>query len=122
MAVAVLMGSSRLAMVLTAIFVIFFASAPITSSGLAAILDCVPNHRRGIATSISFFMNVAIGLGIGPAAVALTSRSVFSGYTGLASAVLLIGTLGYVIAAVGAGAAVALLRVPRAVPAPKGAA
>jgi hypothetical protein len=103
-------------MVLTAIFAIFFASALITSSGLAAILDCVPNQRRGIATSISFFVNVAIGLGIGPAAVALTARAVFSGNAGLAPAVLLIGTLGYVIAAVGAWAAVALLRLPRAAP------
>jgi MFS family permease len=115
-AVAVLMDSSRLTIILTAIFVIFFASALITSSGLAAILECVPNHRRGIATSISFFMNVAIGLGIGPAAVALTAGSVFSGKTGLASALLLIGALGYVIAAGGAWAAVALLRSPHTAP------
>jgi len=115
-AVAVLMDSSRMTIILTAIFVIFFASALITSSGLAAILECVPNHRRGIATSISFFMNVAIGLGIGPAAVALTAGSVFSGKSGLASALLLIGALGYVIAATGAWAAAALLGLPRAAP------
>jgi MFS family permease len=112
--VAVLMDSSHVPIVLATIFVIFFASALITSSGLAAILDCVPNHRRGLATSISFFMNVAIGLGIGPAAVALTARSVFPGNAGLGSALLLIAAVGYVIAAAGAWAAAALLRLPGA--------
>jgi MFS family permease len=115
-AIVLVMNSSRMTIILTVIFVIFFASALITSSGLAAILDCVPNHRRGTATSISFFLNVAIGLGIGPAAVALTARAVFPGNTGLAPALLLIGTLGYVIAAAGAWAAVAWLRLPRSAP------
>jgi MFS family permease len=113
-AFAVFIDSPRTTVIYAVIFVIFFASALITSSGLAAILDCVPNHRRGIATSISFFLNVAIGLGIGPAAVALTARAVFPGNTGLAPALLLIGTLAYVIAAAGAWAAVAWLSLPRA--------
>ena len=110
---AALIDSSSTTVIYAMIFAIFFACALITSSGLAAILDCVPNHRRGIATSISFFLNVAIGLGTGPAAVALAARSVFSGNTGLAPALLLIGTVGYVIATAGSWVAIVRLRAPQ---------
>ena len=105
--------SSSTAVIYAMIFAIFFACALVTSSGLAAILDCVPNHRRGFATSISFFLNVAIGLGTGPAAVALAARSVFPGNSGLAPALLLISTVGCVIAAAGSWVAIAWLRAPQ---------
>jgi MFS family permease len=108
---AALIDSSSTSVIYAVIFAIFFACALITSSGLAAILDCVPNQRRGIATSISFFLNVAIGLGTGPAAVALAARSVFSGNAGLAPALLLISTVGCVIAAACSWVAIAWLRV-----------
>ncbi len=111
---AALIDSSSTSVICAMIFAIFFACALITSSGLAAILDCVPNHRRGIATSISFFLNVAIGLGTGPAAVALAARSVFSGNTGLAPALLLTSTVGCVIAAAGSWVAIVWLRAPQA--------
>ena len=112
-AFAALIDSSSTWVIFAMIFAIFFACALITSSGLAAILECVPNHRRGIATSISFFLNVAIGLGTGPAAVALAARAVFPGNTGLAPALVLIGIAGNVIAAAGSWATIASLRAPQ---------
>jgi MFS family permease len=108
-----LIDSPSTSVIFAMIFAIFFACALITSSGLAAILDCVPNHRRGIATSISFFLNVAIGLGAGPAAVALTARAIFPGNTGLAPALVLIGVAAQVIAAVGSWAAITWLCTPQ---------
>ncbi len=40
------------------------------SGGIATILDYVPNRLRGLATSLTFFLNVAIGVGVGPLLVA----------------------------------------------------
>jgi len=102
--------STDVTMISTSILAVFFASAWITSSGLAAILDWVPNRRRGLATSISFFFNVAVGLGVGPAAVALTARYFADPAKSLAPSMLLVTAAGYVIAASGAVAALYLVR------------
>jgi MFS family permease len=109
-ATVMMINSSRMTIVVAVILVAVIASALITSSGLAAILDSVPNHRRGTATSISFFLNVAVGLGIGPTAVALLARFAFSDRMDLTPALLLVGSLGYAIAAGGAWVTIALLR------------
>ena len=108
--IVTLIDSSRITLTLIAIFVVKFASAAITSSGLAAILDGVPNYRRGLVTSISFFVNVAVGLGLGPTAVALTARFFFAAHGRLGPSLVLVATVGYVIAAGGAWAAVELVR------------
>jgi MFS family permease len=105
-----LITSSRVTLILIAILAIFFASAWITSSGLAAILDWAPNNRRGLATSISFFFNVAVGLGAGPPAVALTARYFSDARGSLAPSMQLVAAAGYVVAAVGACAALYLVR------------
>jgi MFS family permease len=108
--VVTLIDSSRITLTLIAIFVVMFASAIITASGLAAILDGVPNHRRGLVTSISFFVNVAVGLGIGPTAVALTARFFVAAHGGLGASLFMVAMVGFVIAAGGAWAAVELVR------------
>jgi MFS family permease len=110
MPILLLLISTQVTMILIAILAIFFASAWITSSGLAAILDWVPNQRRGLVTSISFFFNVAVGLGVGPAAVALTARYFADPAKSLAPSMLLVTAAGYVIAASGAVAALYLVR------------
>jgi MFS family permease len=110
MPVLFLLVSTTVAMILMSILAVFFASAWITSSGLAAILDWVPNQRRGLATSISFFFNVAVGLGVGPAAVAITARYFPDPAKSLAPAMLLVTAGGYVVAAVGGVAALYLAR------------
>jgi MFS family permease len=108
--IVTLIDSSRITLTLIAIFVVKFASAVITSSGLAAILDGVPNYRRGLVTSISFFVNVAVGLGLGPTAVALTARFFVAAHGGLGPPLVVVAMVGYVIAAGGAWAAVELVR------------
>jgi len=45
-----------------------------TSCGIAAVLDQVPNRLRGLATSVTFFLNVSLGVGLGPTLVALVSE------------------------------------------------
>jgi MFS family permease len=108
MPILFLLISTEVDMILIAILAVFFASAWITSSGLAAILDWVPNHRRGFATSIGFFFNVAVGLGFGPAAVALAARNFADPARSLAPAMLMVTALGYIIAAGGSVAALYL--------------
>jgi hypothetical protein len=43
----------------------------------------VPSQARGLAMSISFFLNVALGAGLGPTAVALANTYLFPPTAGL---------------------------------------
>jgi hypothetical protein len=62
---------------------IVLISGVVTATGISAILDAVPNRSRGLAMSVSFFLNVALGAGIGPTAVALAAEHVFGTAQGL---------------------------------------
>jgi MFS family permease len=86
----------------------FALSGTVTACGFSAILDVVPNRSRGLAMAISFFLNVAIGAGIGPTAVSQASEHVFGGGTGLGPAITLTVAAGYATAI--AALLVALLR------------
>jgi MFS family permease len=83
--------------VLAAITIDFLTSGIITAAGLSAILDLTSSRRRGLATSISFFFNVAFGLGFGPTAVALASAGVFGATAGLGPPLCLVAEAGYLI-------------------------
>ena len=71
---ALALNSPSLPLVLVAVTAYFALSAAVTASGLSAILDGTPNRARGRAMAISFFLNVAIGAGFGPTAVALAGE------------------------------------------------
>jgi MFS family permease len=76
-------------------------SGVITGAGLTAILDTVPGERRGFVTAISFFLNVALGAGIGPPAVAALKDHVLAPGTSLAVAIGGVWCLGFLVAGVG---------------------
>ncbi len=57
--------------VLLAVPVYFALSAVVTAAGLSAIVDAAPAGHRGAVTAIAFFLNVAIGAGVGPGLVVL---------------------------------------------------
>jgi MFS family permease len=84
--------------VLLAVPVYFALSGVVTACGFSAILDAVPNRFRGLAMSVSFFLNVALGAGVGPTAVALAAAHVFDSHAGLAPAISLTVAAGYGIA------------------------
>jgi MFS family permease len=84
-------------LVLAAITINFLMSGIITAVGLSAILDLTPSRRRGVATSISFFFNVAFGLGFGPTAVALAGVQLFGAARGLGPPLCLVAEIGYLI-------------------------
>jgi MFS family permease len=78
----------------------FALSGSVTALGFSAILDVVPNRSRGLAMAISFFLNVAIGAGVGPTAVAFASDHLFGPNVGLGPAITLTVGVSYAIAAV----------------------
>ena len=73
----------------------FALSGMVTAAGFSAILDFVPNRSRGLAMSIAFFLNVALGAGFGPTSVALAADHL----SGLGAALAFTIACGYGLAA-----------------------
>ena len=89
----------------------FLLSGVVTAMGFAAILTVTPSFRRGTAMSVSFFLNVAVGGGVGPTAVALFHDQLFGAAAGLAPAIAAIVIAGYSL--VSASAAIARSLTPK---------
>jgi MFS family permease len=87
--VSLLIDVDQFTVVLLAIPCYFALSGSVTACGFSAILDVVPNRSRGLAMAISFFLNVALGAGLGPTAVTATSEWLFGGSGGLGPAIAL---------------------------------
>lgn len=95
---ALLINSASLSAVMAAIPVYFALSAVVTASGLSAILDATPNRQRGRAMAISFFLNVAIGAGLGPTLVAVSGTQLFGDAAGLGPAISFTVVASYLLA------------------------
>jgi MFS family permease len=96
--VSLLINAGQFNVVLLSVPLYFALSGIVTACGFSAILDVVPNRSRGVAMAISFFLNVALGAGLGPTAVALASAHVFGANAGLGPAITLTVAAGYAIA------------------------
>ncbi len=72
----------------------FALSGMVTAAGFSALLDRVPATARGLAMAVSFFLNVAVGAGLGPTLVILAADHLFPG-TGLGPALALTIAAGY---------------------------
>ena len=88
-----------------------------TAAGIAALLDGVGNDQRGIVTAVSFFLNVALGAGVGPPAVALIKEHVLGPGAGLPAAIALVWAGGFALVGVAFYAGLRLLRGSGAAPA-----
>jgi MFS family permease len=108
--VAMSINVPEFGVVLLAVPVYFALSGIVTACGFSLILDVVPGRSRGLAMAVSFFLNVALGAGVGPTAVALASEHVFGSGAGLGPAISLVAIAGYGIAIAAALAAVSMLR------------
>jgi MFS family permease len=111
--VSLLMNSATFTFVLAGVPLYFALSGIVTAVGFSAILDVMPNRSRGLAMSVSFFLNVALGAGLGPTAVALAAGHVFGEKSGLGPPMVLTAAGGYLVALIALGAALTILR-PRA--------
>jgi MFS family permease len=96
--VSLLINAVQFNIVLLSVPLYFALSGIVTACGFSAILDVVPNRSRGLAMAISFFLNVALGAGLGPTAVALASAHVFGANAGLGPAITLTVAAGYAVA------------------------
>jgi MFS family permease len=108
--VSLLINAAHFTVVLLAVPLYFALSGIVTACGFSAILDVVPNRSRGLAMSISFFLNVALGAGLGPTAVAVASDHVFGSGGGLGPAITLTVAAGYGVAIAALLAAMVLFR------------
>ena len=75
----------------------FAASGIVTAVGFSAVLDVIPQRSRGLAMSVAFFLNVAVGAGLGPTAVALAHTYLFDPQTGLGLPIVATVVVGYLI-------------------------
>jgi MFS family permease len=84
-------------MVLAGVPLYFFLSGIVTAVGFSAILDVIPSASRGFAMSIAFFLNVALGAGLGPTAVALANTHLFAAKMGLGPPLVSTAIFGYAV-------------------------
>jgi hypothetical protein len=108
--VAASINASHVTVVLLSVPAYFALSGIVTACGFSAILDVVPNRSRGLAMSISFFLNVAVGGAVGPTAVALASDHVFGSAAGLGPALAMTVAVAYGLAVVTLLAALSIFR------------
>jgi MFS family permease len=108
--VAASINATHVTLVLLSIPAYFALSGIVTACGFSAILDVVPNRSRGLAMSISFFLNVAVGGAVGPTAVALASDYVFGAEAGLGPAISVTVATAYGLAIVALLAALSKFR------------
>jgi MFS family permease len=112
--VSLLMNCAGFGIVLTGVPLYFALSGIVTAVGFSAILDAVPNRSRGLAMSMSFFLNVALGAGLGPTAVALAGEHVFAARQGLGPPLTLTVAAGYMVALAAVWAALSIFK-PRTI-------
>jgi hypothetical protein len=113
--VSLLMNLPIFGFVLAGVPLYFALSGIVTAVGFSAILDVVPNRSRGLAMSMSFFLNVALGAGLGPTAVAVAGAHVFAAKAGLGPPIVLTVAVGYLIALAALWAALSIFRARSAV-------
>jgi MFS family permease len=98
--VSLLMNAGQFMVVLLGVPVYFALSGSVTACGFSAILDVVPNRSRGLAMAISFFLNVALGAGLGPTAVTAASDWIFGSSAGLGPPITLTVAASYGLAVI----------------------
>jgi MFS family permease len=108
--VAVSINAAHVTAVLLSVPAYFALSGIVTACGFSAILDVVPNRSRGLAMSISFFLNVAVGGSVGPTAVALASHHVFGSEAGLGPALAATVAVSYGLAVIALLVALSMFR------------
>jgi MFS family permease len=102
---------------MTGVPLYFALSGIVTAVGFSAILDRTPGRSRGLAMSIAFFLNVAVGAGVGPTAVAFAAKHVFRADGGLGPPIVATVAVGYGIGLAALTAALISSRGHRLVPA-----
>ncbi|HVW71077.1 MAG TPA: hypothetical protein VHB68_18990, partial [Steroidobacteraceae bacterium] len=95
--ITALVTNSSVNGVLTGVTLYVLLACISESAGTLSLLDAVPNHRHGLITAVSFFLNVAFGAGIGPVAVGWVADHFSLTGRALATAILCVAGPGFVL-------------------------
>lgn len=93
--ITILIMASSLNIVLIGVSLYVCLSCIGASVGTLTLLDLVPNRRHGLIMAVSFFLNVALGAGVGPAAVGLVADHLSLSGGGIGWAVFLVACPGF---------------------------
>ena len=93
--ILIMAGSVNLVLIGVSLYV--WLSCIGASVGTLTLLDLVPNKRHGLIMAVSFFLNVALGAGVGPAAVGLVADHLSLSGGGIGWAVFLVACPGFVL-------------------------
>jgi len=102
---SLMMNTAGFAWVMAGVPLYYALSGIVTAVGFSAILDVVPSGSRGLAMSIAFLLNVALGAGLGPTAVSVANKYFFGLEVGLGPPIVAITAFGFLLsfAALGLG-------------------
>jgi MFS family permease len=95
--ITILIMTSSVNIVLTGVSLYVCLSCIGAAVGTLTLLDLVPNRRHGLIMAVSFFLNVALGAGVGPAAVGLVADHLALSGGGIGWAVFLIACPGFLL-------------------------
>jgi MFS family permease len=95
--VTILILAGSINVVLIGVTMYVFLSCIGASVGTLTLLDLVPNRTHGLVSAISFFLNVALGAGVGPVAVGLAADHLRSAGSGIGLAIVLIACPGFLV-------------------------
>jgi MFS family permease len=95
--VTVLIMAGSADVVLAGVTLYVFLSCVGAAVGMLTLLDLVPNARHGLVTAVSFFLNVALGAGVGPVAVGFVADHLPSVGGDIGRAVFLIACPGFLL-------------------------
>ena len=95
--ITILIMASSVNIVLIGVSLYVCLSCIGASVGTLTLLDLVPNRRHGLIMAVSFFLNVALGAGVGPAAVGLVADHLSLSGGGIGWAVFLVACPGFLL-------------------------
>ena len=93
--ITILIMASNLNIVLLGVTLYVCLSCIGACVGTLTLLDLAPNQRHGLIMAVSFFLNVALGAGVGPAAVGLVADHLSLSGGGIGWAVFLVACPGF---------------------------
>jgi MFS family permease len=92
-----LVMAGSLNLVLAGITLYVFLSCIGAAVGMLTLLESVPNRRHGLVVAVAFFLNVALGAGVGPVAVGFAADHLALVGSGIGRAIFLIACPGFLL-------------------------
>ena len=95
--ITLLVMTGSIHVVLVGLTLYVFLSCIGAAVGTLTLLELAPTHRHGLVTAVSFFLNVALGAGVGPVAVGFTADHLGLANGNIGQAICLIACPGFLL-------------------------